>query len=268
MSTLLFRKMHGCANDYVVVDADAQELGDASAWARALCDRRRGVGADGLLLVGAAEAGSFRMRMFNPDGSEAEMCGNGLRCAVRFARETQGAGPVGTVQTQAGLLAYEAHDPSAPIRVSLGAPRGTFREATAMTVDGDTMLLHLVTLGNPHAVCFVDNVDAVDLASLGPKVEHHEAFPNRTNFEVAQVVDRAHVRQRTWERGAGETLACGTGAGAVCVAAAASLRTESNIEVELRGGVLQASWDPEAGVHLTGPAVTVFEGQWTLELDA
>lgn len=262
MTPLPFTKMHGLGNDYVVVDADRHPVADPRSLARRICDRRFGIGADGLLLVTAATgAASFRMRMFNIDGSEAEMCGNGLRCAARFAREAgMLASTSGNVaDTGAGLLPVHFGDAPHDIEVEMG--RATVAPAETLAIAGQTVELIPVTIGNPHAVIFVDDVDAAPVTTLGPLIETHPRFPDRTNVEFVEVQSAARVRQRTWERGCGETLACGTGACAVAAASATSGRTDETLEIELRGGSLAVTVEA-TGVRMRGPAVRVFEGTW------
>ena len=275
---LPFAKMHGCANDYVVVDGIGERVPDPAALARAVCDRRRGVGSDGLLLALASQHADLRMRMFNPDGSEAEMCGNGLRCLVLFAI-SRGLVDRGTdlrIETGAGVLGATVHSLDgawASIAVDMGAPRldraaipmlGAPGEVIAegLEVGGRTHTITAVSMGNPHVVVFVEDVDAAPLETLGPALERHAAFPRRTNVEFVQVLSRTAVRQRTWERGVGETLACGTGACAVAVAGVLTGRTEHEVTVHLSGGDLHVRWDEAGGVRMTGPAVEVFDGHW------
>ena len=267
-----FTKMQGCGNDYVVVDALAHPIDDPAAFARATCDRRRGVGADGLLLALASEAADIRMRMFNPDGSEAEMCGNGLRCLARFVG-TRGLVPDAhamRVETGAGVLTVhvDAAAPDDVITIDMGRPavmegHSGFAPAS-LHVDAaeETIEVVPVSMGNPHAVLFVDDVESPAFEQLGPRIETHARFPNRTNVEFVEVLAPGELRQRTWERGVGETEACGTGACAVAVAAASTGRSERDVLIHLRGGDLRVRWDDEDHVHLTGPAVTVFEGVW------
>jgi diaminopimelate epimerase len=286
--SLPFAKMHGCGNDYVVVDAFHHEVGDPAALARAVCARRTGVGSDGLLLAMPGTDVSLRMRMFNVDGSEAEMCGNGLRCLVKFALE-RGLVPwvdEGEVETGAGVLAWTAHavagEDGRPhveeVTIRMGRPeleraRIPMRGPPGRVVDesldlGDaSLVVTAVSMGNPHAVTWVDDVGAVELPAIGPRVEHHVAFPNRTNTEFVEVVSRGEVRQRTWERGCGETEACGTGACAVAVAGVLTGRTDRELLIHLRGGDLHVTWEEEAQggqVRMRGPATQVFEGAWPL----
>jgi diaminopimelate epimerase len=278
---LPFVKMEGCQNDYVVVrHEDHPALAEQAlpALARAACDRRRGVGADGLLVVGPADNADFRMRMFNVDGSEAEMCGNGLRCALRFAVEAglvAGNGPF-AVQTGAGVLAGDVlgrDDDSWDVRLDMGPPQ-LERPLLPMTgapgrvveeplvLDAATVAVTVVGMGNPHAIVFVDDVDGTDVAGLGACIETDARFPERTNVEFVEVLDRGHVRQRTWERGCGETLACGTGACAVAVAGVLTGRTERSVAIQLRGGNLAVTWRPDDHVELRGPARRAYAGTW------
>lgn len=286
MDGLPFAKMHGCANDYVVVDGFHHAVEDPAGLARETAERRTGVGSDGLLLALPGRNAPLRMRMFNVDGSEAEMCGNGLRCLVKFALE-RGLVPWaerGEVETAAGLLAYEVHPGGSAagpgvveeVTIRMGRPvlerslvpmRGPEGRVVdeALDLGAGRLAVTAVSMGNPHAVAFVDDVDAVDLAALGPRVERHAAFPRRTNTEVVQVVSRGEVRQRTWERGCGETQACGTGACAVVVAGVLTGRTDREVLVHLRGGDLRVRWEDEdegGQVRLRGPAVEVFRGTW------
>ena len=266
-----FTKMQGCGNDYVVVDAIHHPVADPASLARTSCDRRRGIGADGLLLALASEQADIRMRMFNPDGSEAEMCGNGLRCLAVFVG-AQGLVPDPRqmrVETGAGILLVRV-DPDAPAdeRVSVDMGRaaplfdGPRIQRADIEVEREVVSFVPVSMGNPHAVVFVDDVEASAFERLGPAIERHPRFPNRTNVEFVEVSSRRELRQRTWERGVGETEACGTGACAVAVAAALEGHTDREVLIHLRGGDLRVRLDDEDHVHLTGPAVVVFEGQW------
>jgi diaminopimelate epimerase len=272
-----FAKMHGCGNDYVVLDAVRALPADPAALARAMCDRRLGVGADGLLLAVAAGGADIGMRMLNPDGSEAEMCGNGLRCLAHFAASRGLVPHPGRMRvgTGAGVLTVEADGED--WTVDMGPPRLERAEVPmrgppgrvvdeALEAGGATWRVTAVSMGNPHAVLFVDDVDGADLPTLGRALETHAAFPRRTNVEIAAVEDRRHARQRTWERGVGETAACGTGACAVAVAGVLTGRLERAVTVHLRGGDLAVRWDESSDhVFMTGPAVEVFDGRWPLD---
>jgi diaminopimelate epimerase len=283
---LRFHKLHGASNDFVVVDgrvaADAAAAGggDEARWATlavALCDRRRGVGADGLLVLEDSTAQDFRMRYHNADGSTAEMCGNGIRCLAKFALDT-GVTDQRALrwETLAGPIATEvlAHDgASALVRVDMGPPRfapadipveaeGSDVRETPFDVAGEAITLTCVSMGNPHAVTFVDSVDGYELARIGPAVERHARFPERTNFEVVEVLGPAHLRMRVWERGVGETMACGTGACAVAVAARLVRDAGPEVDVDVPGGRLHVGWDEGGPVMLTGPAETAFTGDF------
>jgi len=275
-----FVKMHGTGNDFVLVEAQGEEQ-DWPALARAVCDRHFGIGADGLLLALPSTTADVRMRIFNPDGSEAEMCGNGIRCLVRYAVERGLVRPRGdetTVETLAGLrtVRLEWEDRRiARVTVGMGRPRFSPAEVpVALEAFGPVVdhpleiaghLLHLtcLSLGNPHAVHFLDTpVARFPLAQVGPQVERHPLFPNRVNFEVARLLDRRRLELRVWERGAGETLACGSGATAAVVAARLHGWADEAVEVALPGGTLVIRWDGEGEALLSGPAEFVFEGTW------
>lgn len=274
---LSFTKMVGTGNDFVLVDGFREVLENPEATARTLCDRRWGVGGDGLLILLPAGDSHIRMRMFNPDGSEAEACGNGLRCLVKYAFDHGHVSErVLTVDTTAGVRKAEVTlegDTVASVRVGMGFP-STLPADVPVAVEGDDALRvrleaagqsfegTAVSMGNPHFVVFVSDVEAVDLEAVGPAIEGHPLFPNRTNVEFVEVVSREAVRQRTWERGAGETLACGSGASAVCVASSLLGKTERRIEVRLRGGELRLDWSESGKVFLEGPAREVYTGLW------
>lgn len=278
-----FVKMEGIGNDYVYVDllpgrgSDPSRLGDLAALARSVSDRHYGVGADGLILIRASNVADARMQMFNADGSESEMCGNGIRCVARylFDEGVVRANPM-RIETGAGVLTLDLLLEGGrvrAVRVDMGPPRLERAEIPMvggpgrvilepLEVDGVTVLVTAVSMGNPHAVLFVPDVDAAPVSTLGPHIETHAAFPRRTNVEFVQVLSRGEVRQRTWERGAGETLACGTGASAVCVAGVLTGRTDPRILNHLRGGDLTLEWPAGGGVFMEGPAREVFRGVW------
>ena len=275
-----FTKMHGAGNDYIYVDARGKKE-DWPAISTRLSDRHTGIGADGLILALESDHADLRMRMFNADGSEAEMCGNGIRCLVGFAlargivpRETS---PV-LVETLAGDLevtpTWEG-DKVVWARVSMGEPRLAVEDIPValddramlmdypLTVDGVTFEINAVSMGNPHAVAFIDEpVDDIPLFLLGPLVEHHPLFPNRVNFEIVNVIDEGHVKVRVWERGSGETMACATGACAVGVISRLKRRTKGNdVRMSFPGGDLVVRWPGEGTVILEGPVAEVFTGQ-------
>ena len=279
---LPFVKMHGCANDYVVVDGAPPR--DPAALARASCDRRTGVGADGLLLVlppSSAGRADARMRMFNPDGSESEMCGNGLRCLGKFLFDRRRVGRAFRIETAAGVSAMQVEATAADGRASdlsveIGVPEFA-RARVPVAGDGGPMVdepfelagrslrVSALRLGNPHAVLFVDDVDRFPVASVGPAIERDPRFPDRINVSFVQATGPDELRQRTWERGVGETLACGSGATAAAVIARKVRRFGPDVRLHLRGGDLSVHWEGEGkAASLRGPAVEVFEGSLDL----
>ncbi len=270
-----FSKMQGIGNDFVMLDAlrDAISMEDLPDLARRINDRRLGVGGDGLIIGEKGQSAPFRMRMFNPDGSESEMCGNGVRCFARLLRDHGHIeGEQMEVETGAGVLGLRLVESG--VRVDMGLARLTRGEIGMMDRAGETFVEQpigeglrgtAVSMGNPHLVTFIDDAEAVDLLDVGPRLERHELFPQRTNVHFVQVLDRATLIQRTWERGAGATLACGTGACASAVAAVLTQRAERDVEVRLPGGTLRIEYDEDGRVWMTGPAETVFEGRWGVE---
>ncbi|WP_132539076.1 diaminopimelate epimerase [Plasticicumulans lactativorans] len=273
MNPLHFTKMHGLGNDFVVVDGVRQSVALTPEQVRRIADRHFGVGCDQLLLVEAAGTPGvdFRYRIFNADGGEVEQCGNGARCFARFVRE-QGLTDKReiVVETAGGVivLTVEADD---AVTVDMGVPRlepaaiPFVAEARApvygLDADGERFEVGAVSMGNPHVVLTVPDVDSAPVATLGPRLEAHPRFPKRVNVGFMQVVDRGHVRLRVFERGAGETLACGTGACAAVVAGRVQGRLDATVTVELRGGRLRVHWEGEGQpVLMTGPATRVFEG--------
>jgi diaminopimelate epimerase len=280
--TLQFTKMHGAGNDFVVLDATTQELPALEAFARQLCDRHRGIGADQLLIVRPAEdttQADFRMDIYNPDGSQVEMCANGIRAFFKYLRDRDRIEEDEIrVETLSGVVRPRWMGENR-IRVDMGRPilqpakipttLGT-GDGPVLDVDlevsGQTVRLSSVSMGNPHAVIEVPHVDTAPVKQLGSAIENHPAFPNRVNVEFIEVVDRELIRQRTWERGTGETLACGSGACAVAVTAMLRDRTDRAVRVQLRGGELEIQWAGEdQSVFMTGPAIEVFEGQISFE---
>jgi len=275
MATLRFAKLHGTANDFIYVDAREGFPGDPAALAPRLCDRRRGIGADGLILLLPSSQADCRMVIHNADGSRPEMCGNGIRGLAKFVhdRGLVRADPL-RVETDAGVktlsLALE-NGRVARVTVDMGAPVWDGRripvDADGEVIDrplevaGRTYRSTCVSMGNPHCVVFVDDVTGLPLAELGPRFEHHPFFPKRVNTEFVRVLGRDRLEMRVWERGAGETMACGTGACAAAVAAARTGRAERHAVVVLPGGELEIDWRPDDRVLMTGPAVEVFEGR-------
>lgn len=272
-----FAKYQGLGNDFVIVDASQEKLADFPRAARTLCDRRFGIGADGLVLLWPLDGENARMRIFNSDGSEAEMCGNASRCVPLYWLEKglmrQNAL---TLHTLAGPIKTEILDLSRRlVCVDMGEPR-LLRGQIPMQGDpaekalkvpleagGQTWVGTAVSMGNPHFVVFVPDLEKTDVAAVGPLLEKHPAFPNKTNVEFVQRLDPSALRMRVWERGAGITKACGTGACAALVAAALARLTGSVANVILDGGELQISWRGDNRVLMTGPAQKVFEGEYT-----
>jgi diaminopimelate epimerase len=273
-----FTKMHGAGNDYVYVNCFEERVDNPAEVARKVSNRNFGIGSDGLILIMPSTAADVRMRMFNSDGSESEMCGNGIRCVAKYAYDH---GIVAkkeiTAETGAGILTLQlftnSHDKVEKVRVNMGEPR-LIRSEIPMTGDGasrvvdeplnilhSTFRITCVSMGNPHCVIFVDDVEKFPVEKYGPLIENHEMFPRRTNVEFVQVISGDEVRQRTWERGAGETLACGTGASAVTVACVLNGLTGRAIVNHLSGGDLEMEWPDGGPVFMTGPAVEVFTGE-------
>lgn len=272
-----FTKMQGAGNDYVYVSTFEEQVDDPVALARQISDRHFGVGSDGLILIMPSAQADVRMRMFNADGSEAEMCGNGIRCVAKYAYEHGLVDHLQIkVETGRGLLALKMFTDSTGrverVQVDMGPP-GLNRSSLPMIGPGEERAISVplelqgrryevtaVSMGNPHAVIYVDEVENFPVTEVGPLVECHHWFPRRTNVEFVQVVSPTEVIQRTWERGAGETLACGTGASAVTVAGVLTGRTQRKIINHLRGGDLELQWLEHGSVMMIGPAVEVFSG--------
>jgi diaminopimelate epimerase len=272
-----FHKLHGTANDFVVVDGREADDRPWAEIATRVADRRRGVGADGLLVLEESERSDFRMRYHNADGSQAEMCGNGIRCLAKFVLDTGVTDRRQlTWETLAGPVQTDvlAHDGAlAQVRVDMGAPRFKPPEIPVRSdgkevreqyfhVGGGFVALTCVSMGNPHAVTLVDSVDGYPLSEIGPLVEHHEDFPERTNFEIVEFLDPGHIRMRVWERGVGETLSCGTGACAAAIAAQLVMGASGEVEVEVPGGRLTVAHNAGGSAYLTGPAETSFTGEF------
>ena len=276
-----FTKMHGAGNDYVYVNCfDQPTPADPTTLAQKISDRRFGVGGDGLILIMPSDHADARMRMFNADGSESEMCGNGIRCVAKYVydhgicrRETlkieTGAGVLSLeLQTSGGLVDLVTVDMGEPILVPEKVPT-TLADGTEAVVElpvefgSQQVSVTCVSMGNPHCVIFVEQASDQLVLGLGPIIEKDPRFPRRTNVEFGEVLSRNELRQRTWERGSGETFACGTGASAVCVAGVRSGRTEREVLIHLLGGDLRLRWDAESNhVFMTGGATEVFTGQF------
>ncbi|MAZ95453.1 MAG: diaminopimelate epimerase [Planctomycetaceae bacterium] len=274
-----FIKMHGAGNDYVFVDCfKGSPDGDLPALAREISDRHFGVGADGLILIHPSDQADARMQMFNADGSEAEMCGNGIRCVGKYVYE-QGIcqqNPL-SIETGNGVLSLQLEldgDQVARVCVDMGEPvleadriptllLGDPVVNRQLTIDGCTLEVTCVSMGNPHCIVFVEELTDELVHGTGPRIELDEHFPSRVNVEFVEVISPGEVRQRTWERGSGETWACGTGASAVCVAGVLSGRTSRQLTNHLLGGDLELYWNEQDNhVYMTGPATEVFRGTW------
>lgn len=276
-----FTKMQGLGNDYVYLDCTKEVPGDLPGLARAMSDRHFGVGSDGLICIRASDRADFRMSMFNADGSEGEMCGNGIRCVGKFVYDSGLTDRTTlTVDTLAGVKTLELHAEDGAVgavTVDMGEPildlpsipvTGSgerFVERQIMVL-GRPWPVTCLSMGNPHAVLFVEDLDRIDVRSMGLAVERHSIFPHRTNTEFVQVLGPAALRMRVWERGSGETLACGTGACAALAAGHLTGRTGREAVVRLLGGELKIRWDEDDGhIYMTGPAVTVFTGEWPVQ---
>ncbi|HJT08242.1 MAG TPA: diaminopimelate epimerase [Stellaceae bacterium] len=269
MRDLPFTKMHGLGNDFVVIDARKRKLALGDAAVRAIADRHKGVGFDQLLVLEKTKTkgADVFMRILNADGSEAEACGNGTRCVAQLVMREKGKDAV-TVETVAGLLAAQSHG-EGRVGVDMGVPRLAWREIP-LARDCDTLNVPLTlgplvvpvatSMGNPHATFFVDDAESIDLASLGPKLEHDPIFPERANIGVVQVLSPERLRFRVWERGAGITIACGSGACAALVAAARRGLAKRKAEIVLDGGTLEIDWRADGRVLMTGPVATSFHG--------
>ena len=271
MTNIKFTKMQATGNDFVVMEAKRNR--DWPALSKAMCERRFGVGADGIILIMPSGKADIRMRMFNPDGSEAEACGNGMRCLARYVIDR---GLVNrkeiTIETLGGLR--KARPAGKLIQVDMGEPvfkadlipvKGTLDRVMdyPLIVDGWKLSLNCLSMGNPHAVLFIDeSVDKFPLEEIGSKVENHPFFPKRVNFEIANLTGKNRIHARVWERGVGETLSCGTGACAIAVAARMHKYCNKTVEIALPGGTLIIDWDVKGQVKLTGPAEEVFKGEW------
>jgi diaminopimelate epimerase len=287
-----FTKMHGIGNDYVYVNCFEEKVEKPTELAQAVSNRHKGIGSDGLILVCPSKKADARMRIFNADGSEAEMCGNGLRCLAKYVYEHKLAKPGGafsvpgqspcpaSLRIEAGSgvltvgLVIDKGDKVQKVCVNMGRPI-LEPENIPVKLDGDKvveqpieilgrqLLMTCVSMGNPHAVFFCDDIGLIELEKLGPAIENHELFPNRVNVHFVQIDNSAEFTMRTWERGSGITMACGSGACACCVAAVLAGQMERVCIAHLPGGALDLNWcEKDNNVYMTGPAVEVFEGIW------
>jgi len=273
-----FTKMQGAGNDYVYVNCFEEQVADPQQLAIQVSNRNFGIGSDGLILIMPSQLADVRMRMFNSDGSESEMCGNGIRCVAKYAYDHGIVTKTEiSAETGAGILTLQLFPGDdgkiAKVRVKMGAPRLTRGEipmtgdpdaqvvAEELTVLDRTFKITCASMGNPHCVIFVDDVASFPVATYGPLIENNPLFPRRTNVEFVQILSRTETRQRTWERGAGETLACGTGSSAVTAACVLNGLTEKRILNHLSGGDLEMEWSEDGSIYMTGPAVEVFNGE-------
>ena len=278
-----FIKMHGIGNDFILIDCIKQSFTDEelSKIAVGACHRNFGIGSDGLILVCTSEVCDFKMRMLNPDGSEAEMCGNGIRVFAKYIYDYKLSEKEEiTVETLAGVKIIKIFAEKGKcnyVQVDMGEPRLNPKKIPVLGFEGENVInqvlvvddipfnITCVNMGNPHCVTIVNNADDIDLSYYGPLIENHSQFPERTNVEFIEILDRENVKMRVWERGAAETLACGTGACASAVAAMLNNKTEKKVNMHLAGGDLVIEWTDEGRVLMTGPAEEVFVGKVTEE---
>lgn len=279
-----FVKMHGLGNDFILIDCINKSLGDSSFLsylAKKLCDRNFGIGADGLILILPSSKADLQMRIFNYDGSEAQMCGNGIRCFAKYAYENKVVSKNKfTVETIAGIITPELifqdlKDKKAlRVKVDMGIPKLRRREIPMIGEDTPTVVgerlkinseqtfkITCVSMGNPHCITFVDDVQSIPVDKIGPKIENHSLFPEKTNAEFIQIVNNKELNFRVWERGVGETLACGTGACAALVASVLNKKTDREATIHLPGGDLDIHWADDEHIYMTGPAELVFKGE-------
>lgn len=272
-----FTKMHGCGNDYVYVNLFEEQLDNPAEVSIKVSDRHFGIGSDGLITIGPSDKADFRMHIYNADGSEAEMCGNGIRCVAKYVYDHKLTDKTEiTVETGAGVLTlilYPENGKVQQVRVDMGEPILTPAEIPVVSqndkvidepieVGGKTWNMTCVSMGNPHAVVFVDDTASFPLETYGPLFENHERFPKRTNTEFVQIISRTEANMRVWERGSAETWACGTGTCACVMASILNKKTEDKVLVHLRGGDLTIEYDRATNhVFMTGPATEVFTGE-------
>lgn len=282
---LEFTKMHGCGNDYIYINGAVERIAseDKPELVRKISDRHFGIGGDGAIFINPSTEADFEMEMYNADGSRAEMCGNGIRCVAKYVYDNGLTDKTNISIVSCGQVKYLElflkDGRVDTVRVNMGAPElsagkipvtaenGKDRVIDeAITVQGNEYKMTCVSMGNPHAVVFMDEVERLDIEKIGPYFENHECFPKRINTEFVKVIDRTHVQMRVWERGTGETLACGTGCCATVVACILNGLTDETVTVKLLGGEIQITWDREADlVYMTGPATTVFDGEYKCE---
>ena len=272
-----FTKMHGCGNDYVYVNGSTEKVADKPKAVVALSDRHFGIGSDGVIFINPSQQADFEMEMYNADGTRAEMCGNGIRCVGKYVDDHGMTDKTSITVESFGKVKYldltVENGKVVKVKVNMGKPELTAKDVPVVSVheqviDEEIIVkeksyrMTCVSMGNPHAVVFMDDVEHLAIEEIGPYFENHERFPNRTNTEFVQVIDDSHVKMRVWERGTGETLACGTGSCATAVACVLNRLTGAHVTVQVLGGEIEIYWDQQENlVYMTGPAVTVFEGE-------
>lgn len=273
-----FSKWHGLGNDFVIVNGLEEKIDNYHDMAIEVCDRHFGIGADGLVVILPSAIADFQMRIFNSDGSEAEMCGNVTRCIARYVYEHNLTDKKKiTLETKAGIIKPELifiDGQLSTVRVDMGEPRLTRAEIPmlgneneqvineVLLVGGDEYQITCASMGNPHCIVFVEDITTIDLSLIGPKIETHSAFPKKTNVEFVQVLNKQRLRMRVWERGAGVTMACGTGTCATLVAAVLNNKTDRQATVEVDGGELFIEWGSNNHIYMSGPAIEVFRGKY------
>ncbi|MBR3636277.1 MAG: diaminopimelate epimerase [Lachnospiraceae bacterium] len=281
-----FTKMHGCGNDYVYVNGFEEHIPDEkkSELAIKVSNRNFGIGSDGLIFINPGKTAEFEMEMYNADGSRSEMCGNGIRCVGKYIYDHKLSDKTEITVESAGAVKYLTLFPGndgkiEKVRVNMGSPILESKLVPVVSdnekvidekidVKGKEYRMTCVSMGNPHAVVFMDDVKDLDIEKLGPYFENHERFPKRTNTEFVQVIDRSHVFMRVWERGTGETLACGTGCCATAVACVLNGLTDESVDVNVLGGHIQIEWDRQNDIiYMTGPAKVSFEGEYKADLN-
>ena len=272
-----FTKMEGCGNDYVYVNGFEEKIDNPNEVAIAVSDRHFGIGSDGLIIINPSEVADFKMCMYNADGSEGKMCGNGIRCVAKYVYDFKLTDKdVITVETLSGIKTLKLNVENGKVktvRVNMGAPILECDEVPVkyddekminkpVKVDGKTFNITCVSMGNPHAVTFINDTDNLEIEKIGPKFENNEIFPDKVNTEFIQIIDKNTIKMRVWERGSGETFACGTGACASVVASVLNGLTENKVTVKLLGGDLEIEYNQDENtVYMTGPATTVFDGE-------
>ena len=285
MGMIHFTKMEGCGNDYIYIDGTRESFCNKPELVRKLSDRHFGIGGDGVIFINSSKIADFEMEMYNADGSRGKMCGNGIRCVAKYVYDNgltdhnpltiESFGSVKTLflELSEGRVSLVTVDMGKPCLEAAEIPadpghllKGTDQEGRLIGVPAlvgkQEVRLTAVSMGNPHAVVFVDDTDELDVAAIGPLYEHHPAFPQGVNTEFVQVLDEAHIKMRVWERGSGETLACGTGACASVTASVLNGKTGRKVTVHLLGGDLEINWsEPDGHIYMTGPARTVFHGE-------